>query len=255
VGEGKARGILFVGEGPGRFEEEVGRPFIGPAGMLLRDALKKLGFSEYYFTNLVACRACEPSLDPATNEPRFRQRRGHPPEMLFRDVVPTPTQIEACRPRLMEEIYMIDPVVIVALGGTASEALLNRPVSVTREPLGAHHMVIPGATTRPVLTEKKQVWGRKIGGVHRFPVETNEVRYIVIPTLHPAYVLRKIGDQGPHSAVRKFGDALRLAVKIYERYLSEVFGIDPTSTSDADLSEIGGENDPEIEESFGGGDP
>ena len=239
-GEGVSRGILFVGEGPGANEEEQGRPFAGNAGSLIRDILERLKFEDFYFTNLVCCRSCEPVLDQSTGQPVIRKgRRGSPGEVLMKDSIPLPVQIEACRPRLMEQIYLLDPVLIVAVGATAAEHLLGKPVSITRERGTFHECVIPGATLRPVLTDKKQVWGRKVHGEYVLPTETNEVRYSVMLTIHPSFVLRKGRDKGRDSPLRLFAGDIRLAVKVYERYVAEVFNREITSTSDEDLSSIG----------------
>jgi len=245
-GTGCTRSVMFIGEGPGRFEEQEGAPFIGPSGGLLRDTLKKFQFTDYYFTNLVTCRSCEPLIDLATGLPRMRKGYGgKPAEPMLKDSVPLPTQIAACRPRLLEEIYIVDPVLIVTLGGAAAEALLERHVTITKERGSTVHVNIPGFTERAVLTDKKKVWGHNVRGEYVRPTEQNMVRYLVLPTLHPAYVLRKVGDQGANSPIRQFGDDIRRAVKIYERYLVEALGIEPTSTSDADLSTLGGEHDDE----------
>lgn len=244
AGEGTPGGIMFIGEGPGRQEEEQGMPFIGQSGQLLRDALQKLGFTHYYISNIVACRACETIMDPSTNLPRIRKGKyGRPDEIMYRDCPPKPTEIAACMPRLYEEIYLVDPVLIVTLGGTAAEAILQRNVAITNERGRTQEMSIPGATARAVHTEKRGVWGRKVHGEMRFPIEQNQVRYLVLPTLHPAYVLRKLGDRGVNSPLRQFGNDLRLAVKIYEWHMVNVLGRDPATLSNADLSQLGARNE------------
>lgn len=241
-GEGVRRGIMFIGEGPGREESIHGRPFSGESGKLLRRILSKLNFEDYYLTHLVGCRACEPVIDPTTGLPQMRKRRGLPDEVYFRDQVPLPTQIEKCQARLHEEIYLVDPVLIVTLGAPTSSAVLGHPVPFSYKPSNPEQCVIPGASLRPVLTAKKQAWGRSIHGTFQLPTEINEVRYLVLPTFHPAFVNRKINDQGLNNPLQKFGADIRLAIKIYERYLVEALGTEPTSTSDVDLSDVGGEN-------------
>jgi uracil-DNA glycosylase len=241
-GEGVRRGIMFIGEGPGVVEEQTGRPFSGEAGMLLHKILEKLKFEDYYTANLVCCRSCEPVVDAATGMPVFRKKRGRPDEILMRDSTPIPKQIEACRPRLHDQIYNIDPILIVATGATAAEHVLGRPVTITRERGSFHECSIPGATLRPVLTDKKQIWGRKIHGTYQLPTEVNEVRYTVLLTIHPSFVRRKGSDMGRESPLRLFAADIRLAVKTYERYVSEVFGRELTSTSDVDLSDVRGED-------------
>lgn len=93
-GEGsRTAEVVFVGEGPGFYEDQQGRPFIGPAGNLLDQLLVSVGLNreDVYITNMVKCR-------PPNN----------------RD--PLPGEIEACRPYLDEQLAMISPKVVVALG-------------------------------------------------------------------------------------------------------------------------------------------
>lgn len=241
-GEGATGGIMFIGDGPGRVEEEVGRPFIDErnGGALLRGALQKLNFKHVYLTNLVACRSCETLRDRETGLPRMREAKyGRPAELMYGDGPPKPLEIEACRARLNEEIYIVDPVLIVTLGATAAEAVLQHRVAITKDRGATQHCVIPGATDRAVHTEKRKVWGRKIQGEMRFPTEQNEVRYLVLPTYDPAYVLKKAGDQGPRSEVQQFFSDLKRAVQIYEKYMLEVYGEVPSHHDDIDLSTLG----------------
>ena len=93
-GEGsRSADIVFVGEGPGFHEDQQGRPFVGPAGRLLDELLASVGLDrkDVYITNMIKCR-------PPNN----------------RD--PLPGEIEACKPYLDEQIEMIAPKVVVALG-------------------------------------------------------------------------------------------------------------------------------------------
>jgi uracil-DNA glycosylase len=237
---------MFIGEGPGVHEEEEGRPFVGKSGSLLREVLQKLKFEKCYITNIVACRACSVAIDPTTNLPRMRRGRGGAPDtIMYTDQVPTPPQIQACLPRLYEEIYIVDPILIVALGNTAAETLLQRPVAITKERGRTEHCVIPGITSKPVLTEKKQVWGRMVHGVYQMPIEQNEVRYLVMPALHPAFVLRRLVDRGPNSPSSQFIIDIKTAVRIYEKYLIEALRFEPVVRDDIDFSNVGMEEDPD----------
>lgn len=85
--------LMFIGEGPGFYEDRDGRPFVGPAGKFLDKLLVSIGLSreDVYITNMVKCR-------PPNN----------------RD--PLPGEIEACRPFLDEQMETIKPKVIVTLG-------------------------------------------------------------------------------------------------------------------------------------------
>lgn len=96
-GEGPASWLAVVGEAPGSREDELGRPFVGPAGRLLRSELRSLGL-EAFITNAVRCR-------PPGN------RR------------PTAGELYACLPHLVAELSVVKPRVIVALGETAGRAL------------------------------------------------------------------------------------------------------------------------------------
>ncbi len=102
-GEGnpKAR-LVLIGEGPGATEDATGRPFVGQAGQLLDTILEAIDVprSSVYITNIVKCRP-----------PQNRK--------------PLPDEIAACIPYLHRQLDLIAPKVIVAMGGTAGEALLG----------------------------------------------------------------------------------------------------------------------------------
>ena len=227
-GRGQRGGVMLVGEGPGKDEELEGSPFVGRTGTFLQKVLTKLHLQDTYFTNVVACRSCSAVLDD-NGHPLFRKDYKRQGQMLpvFRDEPPTSKQCETCRPRLYEEIYLVDPVIIVGLGNKACEALLKHPITITSDRGQAQDITIPGATFSPTLTDKKQQWLRKTPRGYEAPVEQNEVAYHFMPTLHPAYVLRLIGDRGADSPFRKFVDDLRQVRTTYESYLELMFGKTP----------------------------
>ena len=102
-GEGNPRArLMLIGEGPGATEDATGRPFVGQAGQLLTSILEAIGLKreDVFITNIVKCRP-----------PQNRK--------------PLPDEIAACMPYLHRQIALIRPKVIVALGGTAGEALLG----------------------------------------------------------------------------------------------------------------------------------
>jgi uracil-DNA glycosylase len=229
---------MFIGEGPGREEEEWGRPFIGASGSLLRKILEGLGFTDHYITNLVACRSCEPRLDE-NQQPMFRGGRGgKPKELWMQDTPPKPMEWGACLARLHEEIYLVDPVVIVSLGGTAAEALIGRPVTITRDHGQPREIQIPGAGFDAVLTEKKREWYHKVRGQVVAPVRQASVGYLLVPALHPAYVLRKIADKGADSPFRLLVEDVRNAIKIYEEYIKHVFQAEVSNASSTPWEEV-----------------
>lgn len=234
-GEGVRRGIMFVGQSPNAEDEEMGVIASTPkSGMLIKDILRRMNFNDYYMTNLTLCRSCEPVVDESGNY--VLQKRGRVSIPRMRQHVPLPSQIQACLNRLYEEIYLVDPVIIVALGAIPAEALLKRPVAITRDRGRAVHCEIPGATLRPVLTEKKKAWGRKINGRYEYPTEQNTVRYLLMPTFETSYVMQKSADNGFGSTLHQLVEDIRLAVKTYERYQLEGLGLKSASDSDVDLS-------------------
>jgi DNA polymerase len=116
-GEGPRRApLILIGEVPGDEEDREGRPFVGPAGRLLDEALEEVGLSrdEVYVTNAVKHFRWEPR----------GKRRLHKK--------PTMRQIEACKPWLHAEILVVKPDVIVCLGATAAQAMLGRDFRITK---------------------------------------------------------------------------------------------------------------------------
>lgn len=220
-GEGVPRGILFVGEGPGETEESTGRPFVGRSGKILRFAINKYGIEDVsYITNAVACRSCRPQLDGG-GQPVFKKARGGLLP-VFRDEAPNRVQLLACRPRLFEQIYLLDPLLIVALGSVAASALLQENVSIMAERGIARSMEIPGATEIASVTPKG-TWARRspISKQIEWPTEPNAVEYMVLPTLHPAFILRSLADKSPNGAGALFMKDIGVAASIYRRYLIE----------------------------------
>ena len=151
---------------------------------------------------------------------------------VINDRAPTIPQVTACLPRLYEQIYLVDPILIVALGGGAASTLRGKPVKIASERGKTEEITIPGAWNIPVLTEKKRVWTRKVRGELVMPTVQNQVRYLMLPTLHPAYVLRMRTDRRKGSAMESFIDDMRLAADVYNRYMLEVYGTDFTSGAD-----------------------
>lgn len=235
-GEGVRRGIMFIGEGPGEEEDQEGRPFIGKSGELLRRILDRMKFNDHYITNLVTCRSCEYRLDE-NNQPMMRNRRGRkgPPEPWLVDTPPKPNEWGTCIDRLYEEIYLVDPVLIVTLGGTAAEALIGKSVTITKSRGQPLEITIPGAGYDAVLTDKKKEWYHKVRGEIVAPVRQSEVRYLLLPTLHPAYVLRKIADRGADSPFHQLVEDVRRAIKIYEEYIRVVFQVEQPNVAQSDV--------------------
>lgn len=222
-GEGRTRGVLFINEGPNWMEEKEGRPLSADwgnkRGEVFHRILQSRSLQNFYVTNLVLCRSAEPWIGQ-DGQPMFRKQRRGPPLPMFKDKPPEPLQWKACLERLYEEIYIVDPVLIVTMGSTATEVLLGHKGTIGK----VEHVSIPGAAQRAVLTEKLRAWYRKHGGELHAPTEQNEVRYSLLPTLSPGYVADLIEDRGPNSPFNKFYRDISMAAKIYQLYCREVGG-------------------------------
>lgn len=242
-GEGVgARGIMFIGEGPGQTEEEIGRPFVGPSGEILRDAIEALHITNYYITNVVACRSCAQGIG-SDGQPLFRTNRTTGIQTPWiKDQPPTNPQMLACTPRLLEEIYLVDPYLIVALGSEASKALLGSAFSsITKDHGNAKEMLVPGAWFVPALTAKKKAWLRKIKGQYIMPTLRHQVRYWVMPTFHPSFVLRNHADQRVGNVLDLFMQDLKKARSTYNRYMLEVHQINMTEADSTPSDVLPGE--------------
>ncbi len=138
--------LMVVGEGPGETEDELGRPFVGRAGQLLDRMLAAIGLprEQVYICNTVKCR---PTL-PGPSGPRNR--------------APEPQEMENCRPFLEEQIAIVAPQVILALGSPAAKWFLGNDFQITR------------------------MRGRWYIGPRDTPL---------MITFHPAYILRQTGGQ------------------------------------------------------------
>lgn len=136
-GDPNAR-LMFVGEAPGADEDKQGVPFVGRAGQLLNKMISAMGYSRetVYIANVLKVR---------------------PPG----NATPTPDEIEASRPFLIEQIKIVRPGVIVALGLPASKCLLGVNDSMANLRARFHDLELDDGTTIPVM-----------------------------PTYHPAFLLR-----------------------------------------------------------------
>ncbi|HEX6397160.1 MAG TPA: UdgX family uracil-DNA binding protein [Steroidobacteraceae bacterium] len=117
-GEGAARAsIMLVGEQPGDREDLAGKPFVGPAGQLLDEALEEAGIErrEVYVTNAVKHFNFEP-------RGKFRLHKR-----------PPVTAIKACMPWLEAELAVVKPAVVVLLGATAAQAVFGAKFRITRD--------------------------------------------------------------------------------------------------------------------------
>ena len=225
-GEGRPGGIMFVGEGPGMNEAVEGRPFIGASGGVLRKAINKLGLAECsYISNVVICRSFGPKYDNNGQMMTRYNRRTSNREIVVQDEPPPNASVLACLTRLYEEIYLVDPILVVALGAEAAKALLRRSVSITEKRGTTQSINIPGVWSIPDLTEKG-VWQRKRGRELVFPTTQNYVEYLMFMTVHPAHVLYRQADRSHGNPVQVFIEDMHFITDIYYRYVKEAYGID-----------------------------
>ena len=142
--------LMFVGEAPGADEDEHGEPFVGKAGQLLTKIIETMGLKreDVYIANILKCRPDTPG-----------KRYGNRP--------PTGDEMATCSPWLHRQIEFIQPKVIVALGKTAVEGLLEQQVAITRfRGTWQTYRDIPLMPTfhpayllrNQSLTEKRKIW-------------------------------------------------------------------------------------------------
>jgi DNA polymerase len=158
--------LMFVGEAPGADEDQQGEPFVGRAGQLLTKIIQTMGLSRtsVYIANILKCRPDTPG-QPTGNRK------------------PTPEEMQTCIPFLHEQIDLIRPKVIVALGATAVEGLLGKTIGITRlrgqwrtyreTPLmPTYH---PAYLLRnQALTEKRRVWEDMLQVMERLGLPISE---------------------------------------------------------------------------------
>lgn len=138
-GEGNLKAeLMFVGEAPGRDEDIQGRPFVGKAGQLLTKIINAMKFQreDVYITNVVKCR---------------------PPD----NRTPNGEEVEKCKGFLFEQLKLIRPKVIVALGKVAADSFIQSRLGMTA----------------------------LRGDFYDF----NQIK--VMPTFHPSYLIRNEGNQ------------------------------------------------------------
>jgi uracil-DNA glycosylase family 4 len=158
--------IMFIGEAPGADEDAQGEPFVGRAGQLLTKIIRAMGFAreDVYIANILKCRPDVPAGS-------------------FGNRAPTPQEMQTCRPYLLEQIGIVQPKVIVALGAVAVEGLLG---------------------TRGTMRELRGRWNSFNGTP-------------LMITYHPAYLLR---NQSPSEKRKVWEDMLQVLEKL-ERPISQ----------------------------------
>ena len=142
--------LMFVGEAPGADEDAQGEPFVGRAGELLTKIIQAMGLqrSDVYIANILKCRPDTPGQSAGNRKP-------------------TPEEMATCVPYLHEQIDLIQPRVLVALGATAIEGLLGKTLGIMK--LRGNWKTYRGTPLMPTfhpayllrnqaMTEKRKVW-------------------------------------------------------------------------------------------------
>jgi DNA polymerase len=142
--------LMFVGEAPGADEDAQGEPFVGKAGQLLTKIIQTMGLQrgDVYIANILKCRPDTPGESAGNRKP-------------------TPEEMQTCIPYLHEQIDLIRPKVLVALGATAVEGLLGKTVGITK--LRGNWRTYRGIPLMPTyhpayllrnqaMSEKRRVW-------------------------------------------------------------------------------------------------
>jgi len=152
--------LMFIGEAPGADEDEQGEPFVGKAGQLLTKIIQAMGLTRdvVYIGNILKCRPDTPGQAAGNRKP-------------------TPEEMKTCIPYLHEQIDLVRPKVIVALGATAVEGLLGKTAGIMR--LRGNWRTYRGTP--------------------------------LMPTYHPAYLLR---NQAPSEKRRVWEDMLQVMEKL-----------------------------------------
>ena len=159
--------LMFVGEAPGADEDTQGEPFVGAAGQLLTKIIAAMGLSResVYIANILKCRPDTPGETSGNRKPR-------------------PEEMATCIPFLHEQIDLIKPKVIVALGATAVEGLLGKlPVGITK--LRGTWSEYRGTPLMPTyhpayllrnqaMTEKRRVWEDMLATMEKLALPISE---------------------------------------------------------------------------------
>lgn len=152
MGTGHIRSdIMIIGMSPGKEEDEEGVPFVGPTGNKLQEVLQECGlwFNTVWRTNLVLCRAAEVKMGKKNVTNRE----------------PSDLEIKACLERLNKEIYIVDPKIILMLGGAVSDTLIGGKANLSK---------YRGEVTEIVIKGKH-----------------GPVPYAAMPIYHPSYLVKQ----------------------------------------------------------------
>ena len=165
--------LMFVGEAPGADEDEQGEPFVGKAGQLLTKIIQATGLSraDVYIANILKCRPDTPGQSAGNRKP-------------------TSDEMATCIPFLHEQIDLIRPKVIVALGATAVEGLLGKTLGITK--LRGTWKTYRGTPLMPTyhpayllrnqaMSEKRKVWEDMLAVMEKLekPISEKQRRFFL----------------------------------------------------------------------------
>jgi DNA polymerase len=158
--------LMFVGEAPGADEDEQGEPFVGRAGQLLTKIIQATGLqrADVYIANILKCRPDTPGQSAGNRKP-------------------TSDEMATCIPYLHEQIDLIRPKVIVALGATAVEGLLGKTLGITK--LRGTWKTYRGTPLMPTyhpayllrnqaMSEKRKVWEDMLAVMEKLEMPISE---------------------------------------------------------------------------------
>lgn len=158
--------LMFVGEAPGADEDVQGEPFVGKAGELLTKIITAMGLSrsQVYIANILKCRPDTPGQSAGNRKP-------------------TTDEMATCIPWLHEQINLIQPQAMVALGATAVEGLLGKTIGITR--LRGTWQTYRGIALMPTyhpayllrnqaISEKRKVWEDMLAVMEKLQMPISE---------------------------------------------------------------------------------
>jgi len=165
--------LMFVGEAPGADEDEQGEPFVGKAGQLLTRIIETMGLSRQavYIGNILKCRPDTPGQSAGNRKP-------------------TSEEMQTCISWLHQQIDLIRPKVLVALGATAVEGLLGKTIGITK--LRGNWQTYRGIPLMPTyhpayllrnqaMAEKRKVWEDMLAVMEKLqmPISTKQQGYFL----------------------------------------------------------------------------
>lgn len=215
-------GIVVVYEHTSEWDARSGQPLHTEEGALLDQVFQRLGSPPHYRIPLVACRSCTPMYVDGVLAERVNTQTGRS-ETVYRDAPPTPDQIKACRPRLLEQLYQLDPGILILMGSLSVSAVSGKPLNIVDNQGREIEIAIPGRLPKPSLSAKRHLW-RRAGQPNPYPLLRNMVRYTAVLTRSPQWVLANQADKGPLGALSLFFTHIRSAVETWHRYRHEVLG-------------------------------